>query len=145
MWIFTGIKPADDLWMARYLLVRIAEEFGVRVTFKPQLLHDLKGSCCHVTFSTKHTRKDNGIKQIEEAIEKLKKKHEEHTQVFYPQFKGSFKELLYGVEDRTFAIRIPRYVHAKKKGYFQDRRPRANADPYKVIDTLAATIAKDSC
>lgn len=30
------MKAADDLWMSRYILWRIAEEFGVVVTFDPK-------------------------------------------------------------------------------------------------------------
>lgn len=127
--------------MARYLLVRIAEEFGVRVTFNPKLIPDFKGSCCHATFSTKHTRKDDGLKAIETAISKLQKKHEEHCKTFCSSFKSSKKEF-YGVEGRDFHIRIPRYVHEKKKGYFQDRRWRANADPYSIIEVLTSTTLK---
>jgi glutamine synthetase len=32
----TGMKAADDLWVSRYILWRIAEEFGVVVTFDPK-------------------------------------------------------------------------------------------------------------
>jgi glutamine synthetase len=31
-----GMKAADDLWISRYILWRIAEEFGVVVTFDPK-------------------------------------------------------------------------------------------------------------
>lgn len=31
-----GMKAADDLWVSRYILWRIAEEFGVVVTFDPK-------------------------------------------------------------------------------------------------------------
>ncbi|KIH42931.1 hypothetical protein ANCDUO_27078, partial [Ancylostoma duodenale] len=31
-----GIAMGDELWMARYLLHRIAEQFGVSVTFHPR-------------------------------------------------------------------------------------------------------------
>lgn len=30
------MKAADDLWISRYILWRIAEEFGVVVTFDPK-------------------------------------------------------------------------------------------------------------
>ena len=32
----TGIAMGDDLWLARYLLIRVAEEFGVVVSFDPK-------------------------------------------------------------------------------------------------------------
>lgn len=139
-----AIKAADDLWMARYLLIRIAEEFGVKVSFNPQFVPDYKGSCCHITFSTKDMRKDDGIKNIEKAIGKLCKKHEEHVAIFYPKPKYAKKELTFGVEDRKFNIRIPRYVSEKKKGWFQDRRPKGHIDPYKIVDALISTIVKGS-
>ena len=31
-----GIKMGDHLWMARYILHRVAEEFGVVVTLDPK-------------------------------------------------------------------------------------------------------------
>ena len=31
-----GIDMGDDLWVARYLLLRVAEEFGVVVSFDPK-------------------------------------------------------------------------------------------------------------
>lgn len=31
-----GIKGADDLWMSRYILKRIAEEYGLVVSFDPK-------------------------------------------------------------------------------------------------------------
>lgn len=31
-----GIKAADDLWVSRYILSRIAEELGIVVTFHPK-------------------------------------------------------------------------------------------------------------
>ena len=32
----TGISMGDDLWLARYLLIRVAEDFGVVVSFDPK-------------------------------------------------------------------------------------------------------------
>ena len=32
----TGIAMGDDLWLARYLLIRVAEEFGGVVAFDPK-------------------------------------------------------------------------------------------------------------
>ena len=32
-----GIDMGDDLWMSRYILERVAEDFGVAVTFDPKV------------------------------------------------------------------------------------------------------------
>lgn len=47
-----------------------------------------------------------------------------------------------GDADRGCSIRIPRPVAIKGYGYFEDRRPGANSDPYLVSAALAAaTVA----
>lgn len=39
-----GMKAADDLWMARYLIVKIAEEYGVHISFHPKLFPNWNGA-----------------------------------------------------------------------------------------------------
>jgi glutamine synthetase len=46
---------------------------------------------------------------------------------------SKFDELTSGVANRFASIRIPRDVFEEKKGFFEDRRPAANMDPYLVI------------
>lgn len=147
-----GIKAGDDLWMARYLLYRIAEEYGVACCLHPKPYKDWKGSTCHVNFSTKAMREDNGLQVIEKAICKLEKKHEKHVKVYGIRSDGDNTEHLvglpgvidphcftHGVGDRTFSIRIPRIVKEKKKGWLEDCRPASNCDPYRVIGSLIKT------
>ena len=45
-----------------------------------------------------------------------------------------------GVADRGASIRIPRSVANQGCGYFEDRRPGANADPYEVATALLETV-----
>jgi len=47
-----------------------------------------------------------------------------------------------GIADRTATIRIPRQVGITGKGYLEDRRPSANADPYRVMSVVMRTAAE---
>ncbi|CAF1608993.1 unnamed protein product [Rotaria magnacalcarata] len=109
--------------MSRYLLQRIAEEFGTQVSFHPKpIAGDWNGAGCHTNFSTLFMREPNGINAIHTAIERLKARHHTHIKV-------------YGA-----SIRIPRQVDEEKCGYFEDRRPAWNCDPYAVTSIIVRTV-----
>jgi glutamine synthetase len=51
-----------------------------------------------------------------------------------------WNEFNYGVSDRGASVRIPWQTAADKKGYIEDRRPNANADPYVVARLITDTV-----
>lgn len=148
-----GIELADHVWMARYILNRVCEDFGVVPSFDPKPIPDITGaSCGHMNFSTKDMRSEGGIKHIEEAIKKLSLRHREHVLIYDPSggadnkkrlhgksVYSSFTNFTSGVADRTASIRIPGQVSRNGCGYFEDRRPPANCDPYIVTQALVET------
>ena len=57
---------------------------------------------------------------------------------------SSISEFSWGIGDRSASVRISGSVAKKGKGYFEDRRPASNMDPYLVIAAILDATLLDS-
>ena len=147
-------SAADQVWMARYLLVRLCEQYGVDVNFHCKPLGkdvDWNGSGMHSNFSTKHLREVGGKEYFETLMAAFDKYKNEHIAVYGPdnhlRLTGlhetqSIDKFNYGIANRGASIRVPHsFANNGYKGYLEDRRPNSQGDPYKIASRILQTIA----
>ena len=149
-----GITSGDQMWISRYIMQRVCEDFGVRVSYDPKPISgDWNGAGCHTNYSTLAMRNEGGYAEIIKAVEKLEKKHEEHIAVYgvgnERRLTGAHEtapitKFSYGVANRGASIRIPRQSKLENKGYMEDRRPASNMDPYVVTAKIVQTTVLDA-
>jgi glutamine synthetase len=148
-----GAKEAgDQIWIARYLLERIGEKYGVSVNWhcKPLGALDWNGSGMHANFSNSLLRNAGNKAIFDKVCEAFRPVVKEHIEVYgadnHLRLTGkhetaSIMDFTYGVSDRGASIRIPVGVVANGwKGYLEDRRPNSAADPYKVAARIVKTV-----
>lgn len=157
-----GIDAADQMYIARYLLERIAEKHNMTVSYDPKPVltvrpfdprrRDWNGSGLHVNYSSiqmrTHGTEKYGLAYIHEAIEKLASTHKEHLKLYGDNSKrltgmhetSSIEEFTWGVGDRTASVRIGFQTVKDECGYLEDRRPASDADVYVITSLVAKTI-----
>lgn len=144
----TGIDAADNLILLRYICNKTIENNECIMDLAAKPVAELNGSGCHVNFSTREMREENGYSKINEAIENLSKNHTLHikhygtgneSRLTGKHETSSIDNFSYGIGSRDTSVRIPNEVFNNQKGYFEDRRPSSELDPYIVTALLFAT------
>jgi glutamine synthetase len=146
-------KAADDVWMARYLLLRLCEKYRVDVNFHPKPLgveYDWNGSGMHTNFSTAYMREVGGKEYFEALMAAFDDSREAHISVYGPDNHlrltglhetAAIDEFTFGVANRGASIRIPHsFMKAGYRGYLEDRRPNSLGDPYRIAGRILQTI-----
>ncbi|CAM2994021.1 glutamine synthetase beta-grasp domain-containing protein [Rariglobus hedericola] len=150
-------KAADEVWVARYILLRLCEKYQIDVEFhcKPilgayQQALDWNGSGMHANFSTKFMREVGGKDYFEKLMAAFSKYCAEHIAVYGPdnhlRLTGlhetqSIDKFSYGLADRGASVRVPHsFVNAGYKGYLEDRRPNSAGNPYEIASRILKTI-----
>lgn len=145
-------KAGDDVRVARYILMRLLEEYGCDLNLNPKPVRpwDRNGTGMHCNFSNKFMREVWWEAYFKHVCEHFGNYIEEHIAVYGSENEyrltgahetQSIHEYSFGVSDRGASIRIPlTTVEDGWKGRLEDRRPAANADPYKVAARVVKTV-----
>ena len=145
-------EAGDQIWVARYLLERIGEKYGVSINWhcKPLGSLDWNGSGMHANFSNSLLRNAGNKDVYDKVCKAFAPLIKEHIEVYgadnHMRLTGmhetqSINQFSYGISDRGASIRIPiATVERGWKGWLEDRRPNSAADPYKVAARIIKTV-----
>lgn len=148
-------KACDDVWVARYLLMRCCEKYGIDIEWhcKP-LKGDWNGSGMHCNFSTKQMREVGGEDYFMKLMAAFEKNRDEHIAAYGPdnhlRLTGlhetqTIDKFSWGIADRGASVRVPHsFVKDGYKGYLEDRRPNSQGCPYQIASRVLKTIAEVS-
>ncbi len=144
-------KAGDQVWVARYLIERTAEKYGLSINWHPKPVKgDWNGSGMHANFSNGVLRNAGNEDTYKTICEAFKPAVDAHIAVYGAdndmRLTGlhetqAIDQFSYGISDRGASIRIPiATVENGWKGWLEDRRPASNGDPYKVAAQIIKTV-----
>ena len=136
-----GVDAAHDLIMLRYLLWDTLGRHGLYPVFDPKPLGaKWNGSGLHTNVSTRCTMDSSGgSHEIQRILQSLSDRHVawmphlgegNAARLTGHHETSAMDRFTWGVGSRAASVRIPT---AEGAGYFEDRRPAGNADPYVIL------------
>jgi len=119
------------MWLARYILERLGEEFGIDITYEPKPISgDWNGSGAHCNYSNEKTRSEGGYEYIVKTILPLLDKSHKDVLSLYganndKRLTGyhetsSYEKFSWGDGSRGGSVRVPVVTKEEGKGYYNN-------------------------
>lgn len=142
---------SDEIWLSRWMLLKIAEKHGLAVTFEAKpVLGEWNGAGLHHNVSTKELREDGTEEKFKTIMERLALNHKDDMKVYgvdnHLRMTGELEtsspdDFSWGISDRGCSIRIPvQTIQNNWCGYFEDRRPASSIDPYQTTNAILKSL-----